>query len=429
MSQRQASKYEIERPSEASPDEVAFLRVMLRDPEEALRWAGGVAKNKELRSMGMMVCSCLRLKQEASDGFAELDRARLSFLAEGMREPASRWLQEGARGYGALARAVSSFHDTGVSEPDGVWLCEAAIQDPGFAAWAGAQESSEAKERLDQISIRPGALPEFQALFCESLSPKEARAALRFHMDRGTRGLARSTSKALALRAMEDPAIKSELAIQALYQDLGRMTDQAGAGLIEALSEASFAKEPGPAKCFGLQRPWVIVGMAWEALAREEFETGVAWAGWAAKLGAADRRAPGYRHTAGGGRKKTARRASVTHSKAYHQGPWIAGEGLCGVALALQSEWALKELMKLGWSLPKKAIAQRMARELRDYARGSNGSSAGAYLKWEGDLRDTERPPLATAGDALFALWERVSLERAQAPSAERPEAKKRLSL
>lgn len=392
--------------------DASFLDVMLKDPQEAVRWAGSVAKNPELSAWGLAICQSVELAPGAPQGWGALDGARLSYLAVGRIEPALGWLAEGERGYRAALDAASRASDHGIDADRAKWLFETMSSDAGFESWISGLDSQSAVGSLDMILGGGRLAAGFQEPLARRLSPAHAWDYLKGGMGHPHGGRMSGQSALIAARAaFSDPKAVQEALRLAFYKGFDKLSDAAGAALVQALSEAEI---PRTKENFAAFRALGPLSRAWDELSDERFVSGVAWARWAAKLGGAGRWLPEKSYTAGGGMKWRARTVLVARLEgSYHHGGLYLGNGnLASAALALQSGWALRELMKLGWALPSKSKAKEMAGQLREFARSSAQKSKRPHLRWIGDERDqSARPEIEQAGDAMLALWEKTALE------------------
>lgn len=406
--------YELKGP-EPSPG--SFLEVMLKDPQEAVRWAGGVAKHPELSAAGEAICAAVGMAPGAPKSWRALDSARLSFLAAGRTGPAKDWLSEGERGYEMAIEAVSRASDHGVSPAVMEWLLEALRTDAGFGRWVGSMSSKPARSILDTLLGGGGLAAPFQPLFAERLDEQDAWGAIQ-DATRAPRGgkMSRECALILARAALGNEEMALKAHSMAFYAGFGSLSDAAQAGVVQALSEAP---APEGRDGYAARRAKGPLRRAWEALANEDFEAGVEFARWAAQLGARGRFAPESSDAWGGGQKRRARKAQVARLEggSMFNGLRLGDGNLATVALALQCEPALRELVKLGWALPKKRVVKRMAAEIREFARINAASGKKARWRWIGDWREGGDPPeVSSAADAMMALWEKLSLEAAARP-------------
>lgn len=392
-----------------------FLKIIVKKPDSALSWATSVIDHAELREKALLLCNHLVLSEETKTNWSHLDRLRLAFLERGVYEPSSEWLKEGERGYQAILSAINRFYDHGMPPQIAVNFVKKAVQNEGFKAWIIQLSTKEQNHILHQIGKSSELASEMQVLFLETKSPEVALKILQDNLK--DKNLSIEAIRTLTKTISKEEALAGQWFTELFFKrpEDKKYKDAPTAAMIEILADCEWGKNAP----FITKKGWALVSKCWDEMAQSRFQTGIAYAKWVNKLGEAGRWAADEIPLPGGSRKKTTRKISpVRNNQTWYQKVSEVGNGNpVTIALILQHEKTVQQLLDLGWHLPSAGAIKNLAKTINQdlhrmkSAKGFGEDDLRISRSYDEEYRQDLPEPLHF-GDSFLALAEKFQLQK-----------------
>lgn len=383
-----------------------------------------------------LALSCLMSPAESWTGsnFDALHRSRMSALKR--FEASSEWLDalclswgseqsafSGMDGKGqwvgfrSWVKAIEQAKDYGLADATQEKLVQAALMDKSMLAWLESRSDAEIEFMFDSAtSLSAKAHDDWQValagrLSCEACSKRLNKAFFKNSQgnESSFQGLSRGAAKAMAEKTLGSPQSAHELLDSIFFKEwIHRFDDRDSmAGVFDALVE-----NPSPqlSPSNGGRTPKVFSGakaplsVSMQLMLAERFESGLAAAKWAAKLGSLGRHPVFLRQ---GGEKivRFQPRVGLLSDSGWMDGRLEVGS-LQELAFALRKRSLALELESLGWRMPTKVEMADLIKRMEASIASSRGSAKKSAPRWEG------RAPIDQLGQASWAFWEELKLSR-----------------
>lgn len=409
----------------------------MRHVDSGLAWSKAMLEDpKASREDQSLALSCLMSPGESwtRANFDALHSSRMAALrrfedsSEWFDALCSSWAGEHAAfstldgkgnlvGFRSWIRAMEQAKDYGMSDAIQGKLAQSALMDKSMVAWLRARSDLDVESMFDSATnLSAKAHDEWQSELASRLSLSACSKRLNkafFKNSQGDtsafQGLSRGAAKVMAQKTLSDPQSAYELLDLVFFKDwIHRFDDRDPmAGLFDALADNPKPKLTPPG---GKRTPKVFSGskaplsVSMQLMLDERFESGLAAAKWAAKLGSLGRHPVFLRQ---GGEKTIKFQPRV---RLLSDASWMDGRlevsSLQEVAFAMRKRPLALELEALGWRMPSKLEMADLIKRMEASISSSRASSKKSTPRWEG------RAPIDQLGQASWAFWEELKLSR-----------------